>query len=188
MFEDISASAIMVGGITDWAEKDVARQTLNNSVADSTFRNLPQEFHGADSVSVFIAANTTLEHNFFGGSSYSAVSLGWGWHTILGNTSYARANRVIFNDIRDSMQLLFDGGSLYTLGSQPSSEAAYNLIRGLGSCVKTNAIYHVSSVGACDLWCAIEIRRCVCTRAFGAIMCERTMGAPDGATITTSCR
>lgn len=132
----------MIGNISDWAEGDVSQQTLNNSLRDCTVSDLPVEYHGAVAVSVFIAANTTLEHNEISGSSYSALSVGWGWHRPDGNSSYARSNRVLGNYIHDSMQLLFDGGDVYTLGSQPGSEVAFNHIHGHHGCKKTNAIYH----------------------------------------------
>ena len=40
------------------------------------------------------------------------------------------------------MQLLFDGGDIYTLGSQPGSHVVGNSIHGHGGCEKTNGIYH----------------------------------------------
>ena len=120
-FHDISASAVMVGEVLDWAETNETLQTFNNTVSDSTVLDLPKEFHGAVALSVLIAANTSLLHNEVGGSSYSAISVGWGWHTPVGNSSYARANRVVGNYIHDSLQLLFDGGDIYTLGSQVRS-------------------------------------------------------------------
>ena len=48
--------------------------------------------------------------------SYTAISLGWGWsaypHTFDG------ANRILCNNIHHHMQLLGDGGAIYTLGAQ----------------------------------------------------------------------
>ena len=137
----------MVGEIVDWAEPDPAKQTLNNTVADCRIYDLPREFHGAVSVSVFVAAATSITHNEIAGSSYSAISVGWGWHSPVGNFSdgphqYMRDNAVSGNHIHDSMQLLFDGGDIYTLGSQPGSEISFNWIHGHHDCVKTNALYH----------------------------------------------
>lgn len=117
-FYDISASAVMIGEVLDWAQTNETLQTLNNTVSDSTAVDLPKEFHGAVALSVLIAASTSLLHNEVGGSSYSAISVGWGWHTPVGNSSYARQNKVFGNYIHDSLQLLFDGGDIYTLGSQ----------------------------------------------------------------------
>ena len=38
--------------------------------------------------------------------------MGWGWDSMMGNSSYARENKVIGNHFHDTMQLLFDGGDL----------------------------------------------------------------------------
>ena len=70
------------------------------------------------------------------------MSVGWGWHSAIGNSSYARENRVIGNHLHNTMQLLFDGGDIYTLGSQPGSVAAFNHIHGHKGCEKTNGLYH----------------------------------------------
>jgi hypothetical protein len=141
-FYDVSASAVMIGNVTDWDERDVSKQTLNVSVSDSVVSDLPREYHGAVAVSVFIAAQASIVHNEISGCSYTAVSVGWGWDSTMGNSSYARENKVIGNHFYDTMQLLFDGGDLYTLGSQPGSVAAFNHIHGHQGCTKTNGLYH----------------------------------------------
>merc|ERR1712070_885261 len=137
-------------GISDWNQTDASKQTWNNTVADSTFRNLPNEYHGAVPITVFIAAGTQIVHNEISNSSYSAVTVGWGWHSEVGNASYARQNAVVGNYIRGSMQLLFDGGDIYTLGDQPGSVAAYNHIQGHLDCVKTNGLYHDDGSGTLE--------------------------------------
>ena len=80
------------------------------------------------------------------------VSVGWGWHSPVGNFSdgqhrYMRDNLVQGNHIHDSMQLLFDGGDIYTLGSQPGSEISFNWVHGHHNCEKTNALYHDDGSG-----------------------------------------
>eukprot|EP00966_Prymnesium_polylepis_P070249 1633131-Prymnesium_polylepis.1 len=66
----------MVGEITDWAEEQPSRQTFNITVADNQIFDLPREFHGAVSVSIFIASGSRVLHNAINGSSYSAISCG----------------------------------------------------------------------------------------------------------------
>jgi hypothetical protein len=112
------------------------------SVSDSVVSDLPREYHGAVAIVVFIAAQASILHNEISGCSYTAVSVGWGWDSTMGNNSYARENRVIGNHFHDTMQLLFDGGDIYTLGAAPGSVAAYNHIHGHKGCTKTNGLYH----------------------------------------------
>ncbi len=75
------------------------------------------------SLSCSYLVNTTFSHNDIFDTSYSGISLGWGWSRVV---SYAAQNRVLYNRIHDTMKLLVDGGSIYTLGPQPGSEVAYN--------------------------------------------------------------
>jgi hypothetical protein len=149
-FYDISASAVMIGEVADWAETNRSLQTLDNTVSDNVIYDLPMEFHGAVSVTAFISAGTRILHNDIGWSSYSAVTMGWGWHTVVGNNSYARMNVVSGNRIHDSLQLLYDGGDVYTLGSQPGSEINSNHIHGHKNCAKTNGLYHDDGSGGFD--------------------------------------
>ena len=69
-FDDVSASAVIIGNVTDWDEQDASRQTLNISVSDSVIRDLPREYHGAVALAVFIAANTSILYNEISGCSY----------------------------------------------------------------------------------------------------------------------
>jgi hypothetical protein len=91
---------------------------------------MPREYHGAAAMTSFIARNTTFAHNDISGTPYTALSVGWGWHTAVGNSSYAAGHRVLGNSLHDIVQRLYDGGAVYTLGNQPDSVLAYNHIRG----------------------------------------------------------
>lgn len=61
-------------------------------------------------------------HNEIFELPYSGVSIGWGWGRTMEITwpamPWDAANDVSYNDIHDVMQMLGDGGSIYTLGPQ----------------------------------------------------------------------
>lgn len=88
------------------------------------------EFHGAAAFAAFITANTTYEHNNISDTPYTAITLGWGWATEVGKRGYSCCQRVVANVIASATLLLFDGGSVYTLGNQPHSTIARNHIHG----------------------------------------------------------
>jgi len=140
-FVDVSASAVQIGTIDgDFAEPDPRKRTLNNTLQDSVIADLPVEFRGASAVAAFITRDTTIAHNSIRNAPYSGITLGWGWHTAQGNASYAAHQRVLGNVVDGAMQLLFDGGSLYTLGAQPGSVLARNHF--LNQKGFLSAIYH----------------------------------------------
>ena len=55
-------------------------------------------------------ADTTLAHNTIHNSAYTAICAGWGW----GMSSYVRNIKIMNNSISKPMQLLYDGGGVYT--------------------------------------------------------------------------
>ena len=61
-------------------------------------------------------------HNEIGELPYSGVSIGWGWGRTMEITwprmPWDAANQIDRNDIHDVMQMLGDGGAIYTLGPQ----------------------------------------------------------------------
>jgi hypothetical protein len=119
VFSDISGNAMMVGGV-DRVSPSSSQATTRNSVTDNRFFDLPAEFHGGVGVFVGYADHTTVSHNQIDHTSYSAVSLGWGgWRQKEkkpAQVNPAHDNVVSDNLIFDHMQLLADGGAIYTNG------------------------------------------------------------------------
>ena len=66
------------------------------------------------------AANTSLVHNQIDHTPYTAISIGWGgWFDLLmmpGLANYSHDNDVSNNLIFQVMQLLSDGGAIYSNG------------------------------------------------------------------------
>ena len=56
---------------------------------------------------------------------YTGISIGWIWDD---RESPARENQIVDNQIHHVMQVLSDGGGVYTLGRQPNSVIANNQI------------------------------------------------------------
>ena len=127
-FSDVSGSAVQIGAFSDFDQADPAKQTAGNTLADSRVTGLPVEYHGAATVAAFITKNTTVAHNDIWDTPYTGLSVGWGWHSAVGNDSYACCVDVAGNSFARTVQLLFDGGSVYTLGSTPHSRIRQNHI------------------------------------------------------------
>lgn len=89
-----------------------------NVVADCTIEHCGALYHGAVGVWVAIAADTQIVHNEIRHLPYTGVSVGWSWNV---NPTGAAGNLVADNHIHHCMQLLSDGGCIYTLGWQPGT-------------------------------------------------------------------
>jgi len=56
-------------------------------------------------------SETVISHNEIGHTPYTGLSVGWGW----GSTpSYMQNNQLSYNSIHHNMQVLGDGGCIYS--------------------------------------------------------------------------
>lgn len=69
--------------------------------------------------------DTLFAHNDIHDMPYSGISIGFAWNDLL--TSQKRCT-VEYNKIQNVMQLLYDGGGIYTLGYQPGTVIRNNYI------------------------------------------------------------
>ena len=94
--------------------------TRDNRIANNHIYNVAAEYHGGVGIDVGYAQRTTIAHNQLDHLPYSGISLGWGgWPDKIkraGVTNNSHDNLVENNLIFDHMQLLADGGGIYTQG------------------------------------------------------------------------
>jgi hypothetical protein len=120
-FTDISGNGLMIG---NWLRRpeEIAR---NNQARNNLIEHCGQQYFSGVGVWAGITEGTQVLHNEIRHLPYTGVSLGWQWNP---NPTPARANVVAFNHIHQVMQILSDGGGIYTLGRQPDSRLASNWI------------------------------------------------------------
>jgi len=86
------------------------------------------EFYGAVGIWVGFAQGTTVSHNLVHDLPYSGISVGWEWGP---SPTSCKANLVEYNHVYDVMNLLRDGGAIYTLGFQPGTIIRGNHLHGV---------------------------------------------------------
>jgi hypothetical protein len=137
VFTDISGNGLEIGG-TDRA------QTADVTVADNHLYALPREFHGGVAILNGYSQRDLIAHNQIDHVGYSAISMGWGgWPDKIGDPptpNLSHDNTVSDNLIFDYMQLLDDGGGIYTQGITGTSLAD-------GEKVTGNVIYDQAGLG-----------------------------------------
>ena len=122
LFRDIGANGIMIG--THNHENTVEECTVLESLVEKTGETL----FGAIGIWVGITRSTNIISNTIRQLPYDGISLGWQWNPA---PTPARENALVGNQIYDCMQILSDGGGIYTLGFQPNSSIVGNLIDGI---------------------------------------------------------
>ncbi|WP_433173324.1 fibronectin type III domain-containing protein [Actinoallomurus sp. CA-150999] len=126
VFTDISGNGVEIGGV-DKPQADDAGTTRGNTVEDNHLYGLPREFHGGVAIINGYSQHDTIAHNQIDDVAYSAISMGWGgWPDKISKPAtpnISHDNAVRDNLIFNYMQLLDDGGGIYTQGITGTSIA-----------------------------------------------------------------
>ncbi|HVT30838.1 MAG TPA: right-handed parallel beta-helix repeat-containing protein, partial [Lacipirellulaceae bacterium] len=120
-FREIGGNGVMIGS-TPHADAALAQ---NNIVENCLVENCGTTYFGAVGVWIGIAADTIVRNNELRDLPYSGISIGWCWGDA---KTDCRGNQILRNHIHDVMQILSDGGGIYTLGRQPGTVLAENVI------------------------------------------------------------
>jgi F5/8 type C domain len=139
-FDDIAGSAIQLGnhnwGYDNYPDyeamynagenSDKRYFVSNNLIIDNYITKTGQEYHDTPAIFVGYTDHTQIVNNEINDVPYTGISMGWGWD---GTTSTpARDNAIRNNVIHDFMNVLKDGGGIYTLSLQPNSVIDGNYI------------------------------------------------------------
>ena len=121
-FEDISGTAITIGGVNTSTEKDQDRHDVDNSVEDCIITNVGREWLGTCGITAFFSRGTLISHNRVSHVPYTGISIGWGWGSaqddLWPQMPWDSNNTVSHNEVREAVGIMGDGGSIYTLGPQ----------------------------------------------------------------------
>jgi hypothetical protein len=118
-FEDIGANGVMIGTHTN------DNTAKCNSMIYSTVTRPGRTLYGAVGVWIGLTQNSTIDRCEVFDTPYTGISLGWVWND---SPTAARENMVLNCHLHHHMQILSDGGAIYTLGRQPGSRLAFNRI------------------------------------------------------------
>jgi hypothetical protein len=111
------ARRVMKDGKAVWEEIPDA-VVKKNVVSNCLVQQCGQLFYGSIGIWVGITDGTVVRHCEIRDLPYTGVSVGWRWDTM----STACANNIVENShIHHVMQMLSDGGGIYTLGRQPGT-------------------------------------------------------------------
>ena len=127
VFTDISGNGLELGGVDTPEPTTSAEHTTGNQILDNHLYDLPVEYHGGVAIDVGYAEHTLISHNQIDHTAYSAISLGWGgWLDKIDQPAipnYSNDNTISDNLLTNTMQMLADGGDIYTQGITGSSLA-----------------------------------------------------------------
>ncbi|MCQ6560468.1 S-layer homology domain-containing protein [Paenibacillus mendelii] len=128
-FDDISASAILIGDVTPSHVNpaDIRERNSHNTVQSNYISHAGAEYYDSPGIFGGYTSYSTIKHNEVANLPYTGISQGWGW----GTNSYAQNNQITNNYIHDVMNVLGDGGGIYTLSAQPDSTISGNHLQNM---------------------------------------------------------
>lgn len=138
VIQDTSGSGVSVGEVDDYYLTDTSRMTTGDTVSENWISHVGQDYSDAVGIWAGYTRDLTLAHNDVGHTPYSGISLGWGWgyaspcsmqtaqglSTCRHGTIYAGANQILDNHVHDVMNILNDGGPIYTNGGQGDGDGS----------------------------------------------------------------
>jgi hypothetical protein len=150
LFTDISAAAIQLGGVSPVDHHPVSPEqvTENNEISNNLIRHVGREFVDAAGIFVGFTRNTLISNNTIIDVPWSGIAMGWGWG-LLDEGMYPgipdavrgqwgtfttptpnSGNRILNNRFQQFLNVVWDGGAIYTTGQQGTSMKDPLLIRG----------------------------------------------------------
>jgi hypothetical protein len=120
-FGDLGGNGVMIGS----PHGDDVPAAEDNLVENCLIERCGQTFFGAVGVWVGMSVETTVRNNEIRDLPYTGISVGWCWDD---RPTICRGHNIRANNIHHVMQLLSDGGGIYTLGRQPGTVLAGNVI------------------------------------------------------------
>jgi hypothetical protein len=132
IINDVGGNGVMVGearrrkrGDDQWWGKTPEQASSRTTIKNNLIENCGSEYFGAVGIWVGFANKTEILHNEIRNLPYTGVSLGWIWNP---TPTPCKGNIVANNHIHHVMQILSDGGGIYTLGFQPGTVLRGNYI------------------------------------------------------------
>jgi len=119
---DVAGNGVMMG--EPKAEKGEALAG-NNGVVNSVVERCGVTYYGAVGIWVGLSDRNAIVNNEIAHHPYTGVSVGWMWNP---TPTPCAANVLQNNHIHHVMQVLSDGGGIYTLGRQPGTVLRENWI------------------------------------------------------------
>ena len=149
LFTDISSSAIILGGVseTDARPKHRGQTTKNNKITNNLVRSVGVEYVDAAGIFVGFSRKTSVRHNTIVDVPWSGIAMGWGWGLmdkgsfpgipyatsgLWGKATRPTANyrcSIFKNKITNFLNVVWDGGAIYTTGQQGPSLSKGLLIK-----------------------------------------------------------
>ena len=125
---DISSSGIFIGNNTghNHGYCDPGTDVTGVVVRNNYITRTGLDIFGSSAICALYTSDTVIDHNEVCYTTYTGISLGWGWDWK--NAPCSGNNTVSNNYIHDTGKTIHDGGSFYSLGLQEGTKVFGNYL------------------------------------------------------------
>ncbi len=134
---DIAGNGVLIGedryrrvGNAQWVDSNGDQVAYNNQATSNIVQDCGVVFQGSAGLWVGLTEKSSIRNNLIRRIPHIGLSAGGFWNDL---ESPARELLIINNRLQDIVQLMSDGGAVYTVGWQPLSAIRGNLISGIPS-------------------------------------------------------
>ena len=137
IFSDIAGGGILVGKFVEDSltsinlpynpsNKEIV--STDDKINNNLITRIGQDYYGTCGIASGYTVGTVIDHNHLYDLPYTGISVGFGWTDEL---SAIKQVTVAYNHVEKVMNLMADGGGIYTLSKQPGSIIKGNYITNL---------------------------------------------------------
>jgi len=133
IFYDISGNGVMLAEFSApnkvhthvYNPTDRREICVNDTISNNLITQIGLDYPGSCGIACGFPQAVIIEHNEIFNLPYSGISVGWSW---MNEDNVMKNNQIRYNHIYNVLQLLCDGGGIYTLSKQPNSFIKENYI------------------------------------------------------------
>jgi len=122
---DLGGGGVRVGDCSMDQNAEFPVLPIGNTVENSTITSTGIIHYSANGIWCGIVKGTRICHNEISHNPYTGIAVGWCWGP---QPTSCGENLIECNHVHDVMELVQDGGGIYTLGRQPGTVIRGNLV------------------------------------------------------------
>jgi hypothetical protein len=122
---DLGGGGVKVGEYTMKRTAEYPLLPTGNVVENNTITDTGRVHYSANGIWAGVVRDTRIRHNEVRRNPYTGIAVGWCWDA---GPSSCGGNLIEANHVHHVMQLVQDGGGIYTLGRQPGTVIRGNLV------------------------------------------------------------
>jgi Right handed beta helix region len=140
---DASACGVAVDLNLEGNPSDSRKISRRNVIKNNYITRTGRDYYQSVGIGVTYTDGSVIEHNELHDTSYSGISVGWGWDNV---ANAARDNLVRYNNIYDTNKLMSDGAGIYTLSRQPGTLLAENYVHDIVRTPSVQGGFNISGI------------------------------------------